>query len=137
LPRRIALIILSNFHYRLHHEIRLPSWRNRRLTKTESYSSLQAGIHNSQSSSHYVSWIHSYKKQPDSCTWTHEILDWRKEYGSAITEKNVLFRPSLKYVSRYADHFYICKNEHLEKNLYTKASASAKFIRKKYFFIAF
>jgi hypothetical protein len=68
----------------------------------------------------------SYKKRPDSWTWTHEILDWRMEYGSAITEKNVLFTPSLKYVSRHADHFFICKNEHLEKNLYTKASALRK-----------
>ena len=68
----------------------------------------------------------SYKKRQDSWTWTHEILDWRMEYGSASSEKYVNFTPSLKYVSRHADHFYICKNEYLEKNLYTKASALRK-----------
>jgi hypothetical protein len=50
------------------------------------------------------------QKGPDSWIWIHEILDWRLESGSAITEKYVIFTPSLKYVSRHADHFYICKN---------------------------
>ena len=51
----VAVMILSNFHYRVHHEIRLPSRRNRRLKKTDSHSSLQSRILNSQSSLHYVS----------------------------------------------------------------------------------
>ena len=38
---RVVLVILSNFNYRIHHEITLPSWRNRRFKKTDSYSSLQ------------------------------------------------------------------------------------------------
>ena len=48
------------------------------------------------------------------------------ESGSAISEIYVIFTPCLKYVSRHADHFYIYKNEHLEKNLYTKTSALEK-----------
>jgi hypothetical protein len=123
---RVVLMILSNFHYRIHHEITLPSWRNRRFKKTDSYSSLQTRIQNTQSSSHYGSSLTGYKNKPDSWTWTHESLDWIMESGSAISEKNVIFTPCLKYVSRHGDHFYICKNEHFEKNLYTNASALRK-----------
>ena len=46
---RVVLMILSNFHYKIHHEITLPSWRNRRFKKTDSYSSLESRIQNTQS----------------------------------------------------------------------------------------
>ena len=117
---RNIFLILSNFHYRVHHEITLPSWRNRRFKKTDSYSSLQSRIQTTQSSPHYGSWLTGYRKIPDSWTWTHESLDWRMESVSAISEIYVIFTPRLNYVSRHADNFYICKNEHFEKNLYTK-----------------
>jgi hypothetical protein len=52
---RVVLLILSNFHYQLHHEITLSSWRNRRFKKTDSYSILQSRIQKSQCSPHYGS----------------------------------------------------------------------------------
>ena len=125
-PYRVVLVILSNFHYRVHREITLPSWRNQRFKKTDSNSSLQLRIQISQSSPHYGSWLAGYIKRPDSWTRTHESLEWRTEYGSASLEIYVFFTPSLKYVSRHADHFYICNKQHFEKNLYTKASALRK-----------
>jgi hypothetical protein len=131
LPRSIDLMILSNFHYQVHHKITLPSWRNLRFKKTDSYSSLQSRIRSSQSSPHYVSWLTGYIKRPDSCTRTHESSDRRTEYESAISEIYVLFTATLKYISRHADHFYICNNEHLEKNLYTKASALRKIKKRR------
>ena len=126
---RVVVMILSNFYYRLHHKITLPSWRNQRFKKTDSYSILQYRIQNSQSSLHYGSWLTGYRKRPDSSTWTHESLDWRMEYGSAISEIYVIFTPCLKYVSRHADHFYICNKQHFEKNLYTMASALRKILK--------
>ena len=58
----VVLIILSNFHYQFLNEIRHPSWRNRRIKKTDSYSSLQSGIQISQSRHSYVSRLTDYKK---------------------------------------------------------------------------
>ena len=49
---RVVLVTLSNFHYRVNREIKLPSWRNRCFKKTDSYSSLQSRIQNTQSCSH-------------------------------------------------------------------------------------
>jgi hypothetical protein len=80
---RVVLVLLSNFHYRVHREITLSSWRNKRFKKTDSYSGLQLRIQSLQSSPHYGSWLTGYIKRPDSLTGTHECLDWKTAYGSA------------------------------------------------------